>query len=351
MSIGFCTDVYETAILSKAFTILYILCGASVVAGSLGLITKDVLLEEGGVVDTAYFGEYKKMLEKNAFRRADKDGSGTLSYKEFHELLKEWEESNHHILHEKDKIIKTSSILSDEEKFNKFCQIFDQSGDGQIQYEEFISEGYSGIDRLLHHPERVLLLNSGNWIIRKVVRLQERLMSVFKRRNRVFLVFNCWILLGVLFGMFYQKWDVITALHFAISALATGGLTAPPVDKETGILHPIPSIFCGIFCLIGIPLFALTLGHFALVLVEKEIKEAEQRAICRPLVAQEFEFAKRLCSTDDVIHLQDFIVLQLLRQGKLRLDTVELIKKQFKSLDTDQSGFLSFQQATEEMAN
>ena len=37
------------------------------------------------------------------------------------------------------------------------------------------------------------------------------------------------VTLGVAWGMLRQRWDVITATHFAVSALATGGLTAPPV--------------------------------------------------------------------------------------------------------------------------
>lgn len=40
MSIGFCTDVAETKLVSKAFTIVFILLGASVVGGALGLFSK-----------------------------------------------------------------------------------------------------------------------------------------------------------------------------------------------------------------------------------------------------------------------------------------------------------------------
>jgi hypothetical protein len=98
----------------------------------------------------------------------------------------------------------------------------------------------------------------------------------------------------MLWGVKRQGWDVITSAHFAVSALATGGLTGvsadiiliidssicsenlkfiyifhlqPSVNSE-GILPTEPAIFCGLYCLFGIPLFALTLGHFARLLVE-----------------------------------------------------------------------------------
>jgi len=43
MSIGFCTDVAETKLGSKAFTVIYILLGASVVGGALALFIQDIV--------------------------------------------------------------------------------------------------------------------------------------------------------------------------------------------------------------------------------------------------------------------------------------------------------------------
>lgn len=145
-----------------------------------------------------------------------------------------------------------------------------------------------------------------------------------------------------------QGWDLITSTHFAISALATGGLTGPEVNAM-GILPTEPALFCGFFCLFGIPLFALTLGQFARVLVEGYIAAVEEKAvkqsIYQPLIVTEFEYAKHLCSTDGDIHLSDFLVLQLLRQGKIDIRMVKLIKAQFDALDTDGSGLITFDEA------
>ena len=141
-----------------------------------------------------------------------------------------------------------------------------------------------------------------------------------------------------------QGWDIITSTHFAVSALSTGGLTGPQVNAS-GILPTEPALFCGIYCLFGIPLFALTLGNFARLLVEGYVTAAEENAVMKsiynPLDITEFEYAKNLCSKDDEIHLSDFLVLQLLRQGKIDMRTVSLIKAQFDALDSDGSGKLT----------
>ena len=86
-----------------------------------------------------------------------------------------------------------------------------------------------------------------------------------------------------------QGWDIMTATHLAVSALATGGLTAPPVNAQ-GIMPREPAIFCGVYCLFGIPLFALTLGHYARVLVEGYVSAVATFGFHRVRICQEFVF-------------------------------------------------------------
>jgi hypothetical protein len=103
------------------------------------------------------------------------------------------------------------------------------------------------------------------------------------------------------------------------------------------------------YCLFGIPLFALTLGHFARVLVEGYVSAVEEKAVLesirQPLDINEFEYAKNLCSSDKYIHLSDFIVLQLLRQGKVDMNVVNLMKSQYELLDTRRSGRITSDEA------
>jgi hypothetical protein len=72
----------------------------------------------------------------------------------------------------------------------------------------------------------------------------------------------------------------------------------------------------------------------------------ERRALTRPLSRAEFDLAKHLTTRDSLVHLSDFIVLQLLRQGKLTVEAIELLKQNFEMLDVGQTGSLTIRQAT-----
>ena len=315
MSIGFCTDVAETKIGSRAFTIVFIILGASCVGGALALFIQDIM--EGAV--ELRNCEFEQILAKDAFDRADKDCDGKIDYSEFLDLIQNW----------------TGMIFSDDQ-FHKLCDKFDSSHSKYITSKTFLKK-IGNMDKLLTFEGPFY---SNNFILRKATEQKETLIKTFSGRNRIFTACLAWVLMGIFWGRNRMKWDIITATHFAISALATGGLTAPSVNED-GILPLEPALFCGVFCLIGIPLLALTLAHFARALVESQVFAEEKNAISRPLTRKEFDYAKSLCSPQDqMVHLSDFIVLQLLRMGKVNMETIELMKTQFKNLDVDGSGKL-----------
>ena len=315
MSIGFCTDVRETKVASRAFTIIFILMGASSVGGALAFFIKDIM---EGVVEVRNC-EFEHIIAKDAFDRVDKDCDGEITYAEFRELIQNW----------------TGKTFTDEE-FYKLYNKFDHHGRHLIDTKDFL-KAMSNLDALLEFQGP---LYSSNWLIRKVNELKMVTSTQFVGRHRIYVACLAWVSMGIIWGIKRMNWDFITATHFAISALATGGLTAPPVNAD-GILPTEPAIFCGIFCLIGIPLFASTLAHFARTLVENQVVAEEKRTIFRSLNKKEFDFAKSLCSPQDqMVHLSDFIVLQLIRMGKVNMDTIDLIKTQFKILDKDGSGQL-----------
>ncbi|KAL3941395.1 MAG: hypothetical protein SGARI_000620 [Bacillariaceae sp.] len=322
MSIGVCTDVAEVKLVSKAFTIVYILLGASVVGGALALFIQDSL---EGIADNLHdMKDYKLMLEKEIFEEANVSQSGVLSLREFSQLLR----------------ASTKQPLSDQDVETLF-EKFDFLQDGVIHFEEFAGK-YRGIDGLI-----ASLRHEGKKSRPLTTKILSKLKKITASEYWIYYVFVGWISLGVAWGMVDQGWDIITATHFAVSALATGGLTAPQVNSN-GILPAEPAIFCGFYCLFGIPLMVVTLSHFARVLVAGHVAAMERDALTRPFTAAEYNVAKQSLThaKSRGLHLGDFVTLQMLRQGRLNIATFNALKNEFNILDKDRTGVLTLQEAT-----
>mmetsp|Transcript_35083 Transcript_35083/g.70931 ORF Transcript_35083/g.70931 Transcript_35083/m.70931 type:complete len:482 (-) Transcript_35083:873-2318(-) len=316
MSIGFCTDVAEKTKRSRAFSIVFILLGASVVGGALALFMADLL---EGVSRTITF-EYRTLIENDAFTKNDANQDGYLTFAETKQALRE------------------AGYALPEEKLQYICDALDKDNDERISLNEFVGI-FRKTDMLLGGVD---VLRRRKWI----QRILPDSSSLEENKYVMYAVFFGWISMGIIWGMVNQKWDPITSTHFAVSALATGGLTAPPVNDD-GFLNTDVAIFVGVFSLLGVPLFYLAMGHSAKLLVQSHLTDAEQRIIRTPLKSYEYSIATKLISTqDDVMHLSDFIVLQFLRRGLTDVNTIKLVKEQFEEMDRDNDGALSFEEAT-----
>ena len=64
---------------------------------------------------------------------------------------------------------------------------------------------------------------------------------------------------------------------------------------------------------------------------------AERSAIALPMRPHDFELAKGLVTAHDAEHvyLSDFMVLHMLRQGKMSLEGLRLLRTQFELIDRD----------------
>lgn len=371
MSIGFCTEVAETKLTSKAFTIVYILLGASVVGGSLTLFLQDALED----LSNPSVDEYRLLLDQQVFGQADLDKSGTLNFEEFRSLMRSTTtqrrrqqmrlaESNQDPTKPFDTTDSTTELS--ETDIERLFTKFDRLNDGVIHFEEFTAV-FQDIDRLIEdiqssQPQSTTATSQTTTSLMRPIVYSRKLLSnpfhhiasstrhfvakAWELSRRIYVVCILWIGMGIGWGMLDQKWDPITATHFAISALATGGLTAPHVNPQDGILPPEPAIFCGVFCLFGIPLLALSLGHFATTLVGHHVASLEREALTRPISPVEYQVASRLTTNDNLVHRSDFIVLQLLRQGKLSKSTIDLLTQNFDLLDTKNRGVITLKQAT-----
>lgn len=279
--------------------------------------------------EAASRGAYVKLVEEDAFRRANASGSGALCYKEFQFLP----------------ALKCASLEEDEMRM--VWKEFDTLRNNAVHLNGEFIRRYGRIDAIIRGATatKTPLVPSPHLATARKF-LRERIGYLWKSDNCIYVTFVLWLLLGVAWGIIDQGWTLIKAVHFAVSACTTGGLTAPQVGED-GILAAGPSLFCGFYCLFGVPLFALTLGHFARVLIAEHYVNAESRKITRPMSMAEFEFAQKLCTDgDNVVHLSDFIVFQLLRQGKINIEMLQALKNRFKAMDLDSSGVLTLEQAT-----
>jgi len=83
-----------------------------------------------------------------------------------------------------------------------------------------------------------------------------------------------WVILGTLFGVLYEKWTVAESLYFAVGAMSAAGIPVPSClngDDEfplaTCQLGPFRGCALGVYLIVGVPLFAFTIGHVAGYLV------------------------------------------------------------------------------------
>jgi hypothetical protein len=66
----------------------------------------------------------------------------------------------------------------------------------------------------------------------------------------------CCLTVGTAYGVFLENWTFISALYFAVSTAATGGLQSPPCIRGTGAtcdVGPITGWIVGIYCAFGVP--------------------------------------------------------------------------------------------------
>ncbi|KAL1524118.1 hypothetical protein AB1Y20_019027 [Prymnesium parvum] len=315
MSIGF-GAVAEERLSTKAFTIVHVLLGASAVGGAIALFAESVVESSPSLASD----EYTRAALSAAFARADKDNSGSLSVTELSSVLV------------------GLGLSQPAHEVVKTIQCFDTNGDGSITIDEFraavephltggvtVEEGVRLAVRRRTEPVWVRALR-GSWVA-----LHE---------HRAIVLWAIWILGGAAWWLSVEGGDIVTALYFAVGGLATGGLQAPSLTKQ-GTLADSSAVFVALYCLSGIPIFAMALGKFAHLFVAKLLAARERRMLEKPISADEFAFAEQIFKADGKVDLSEYMALELLRVGKVDVSMLKIIKSRFNRLDADNDGKLS----------
>ena len=295
MSIGF-GAVAENKASTKLFTILHVLLGASAVGGAIALFAEAMVAESSRVAAC----EYSRMALLGAFEAADADRSGSLSRAE---LLA---------------VLDGVGLKLDAAEADALLLSFDPSGDGLVSTEEFLAAlsphirpGAGAADAL-----RVAVTRRSEGPFK--TRMRE--VGVVLSDNRTLVLWALWIALGAAWAYIVEGWDAVTSLYFAVGGLATGGLQAPSLGAD-GTLPRSSALFVALYCLSGIPIFAMALGQFASVFVQRSSRRGA-RGAQRTISPEEYAFAERIFERT-VVGLVEFMALEMLRLGKVEMGTLE----------------------------
>ena len=124
----------------------------------------------------------------------------------------------------------------------------------------------------------------------------------------------------------------IKGLYFATSAASTGGLAGPSPHMNGSVA------FTCFFCLVGVPLYAFSVGEIANLFTEKyfQLKGVEQRNSA--ITEKEFAWMNRLGDGDNEIDKYEFAMLWFLRNGHIKPEHVVQCQDDFSDLDADSNG-------------
>jgi hypothetical protein len=79
-----------------------------------------------------------------------------------------------------------------------------------------------------------------------------------------------WIFLGTLYGVYVEEWSFLHAIYFAVGAMSAAGVPSPPCVNGDDLypdascqLGTLRGFALGIYLIVGVPLFAFTVGLLA----------------------------------------------------------------------------------------
>ena len=184
-----------------------------------------------------------------------------------------------------------------------------------------------------------------------------------------------WAAVGTTYGLLYEKWDIRIALLYSIGGMAAAGQLPPPcipsdssdVSDSLCQLGQFRGYFTAMYLMVGVPLFAYTLGQFSGLVVERAIQASERKHLLTPLSPEEYSFAAtlnssrnngsskyeaklsdtRLTSTtpDSVADLDsnsicfaEFVVMEMLRLKRFSTDEVDDLRRIFDTIDSEGTG-------------
>ena len=176
--------------------------------------------------------------------------------------------------------------------------------------------------------------------LRNTISLQWEYTKLWVSNHPTSITAWCLLLLWLCIGaVIFEKLEggipgspFIKGLYFATSAASTGGLAGPSPNMNGSVA------FTCFFCLVGVPLYAFSVGEIANLFTEKyfQLKGVEQRNSA--ITEKEFAWMNRLGDGDNEIDKYEFAMLWFLRNGHIKPEHVVQCQDDFSDLDADSNG-------------
>lgn len=156
-----------------------------------------------------------------------------------------------------------------------------------------------------------------------------------------------WIVVGILYGIIYEKYTLAEALFSSVAAISASGTRAPScVPSANGCqLGDIRGYFMSLYLFIGVPLFSLAVGQFSGLAVDRAVRSSEIQKMKQSLSEEDFEFACSFHAGDSdgnkgKINFSDFVLTELYRLGRVDSDELSEMRALFDKFDVNEDGFV-----------
>lgn len=109
-----------------------------------------------------------------------------------------------------------------------------------------------------------------------------------------------WFALGVWYEVNIDGVPLRDSMVFIWGSLSGAGITGPPCEGDNVFTCTVPedlSYFLTAYLIVGVPLFTLTVGQFARLVVERAVRADEAMRMLAPITEEEFAFASRISTS------------------------------------------------------
>jgi hypothetical protein len=165
----------------------------------------------------------------------------------------------------------------------------------------------------------------------------------------VFIFFLLWIAWGTILVMKTEQYSFITALYWAVTTMATGGLQSPAclygTEGDTCNIGTLRGGLMGFYMMIGVPLYAITLAQISRFAVDATMEARQQSLLNAPITDADFLFTANILSPQGstTLVMGEYLLLELMRLGATNQQQIEEIKKKFYKIDCEQKGELEIE--------